>query len=261
MADTPTIDRHQIPAAAADAPSQAQAQKTPEQLRLLAAQFESMLLSQMLTQMRSSMFEDDDEGGSGFAKGPLADAMYGELSLALSRAGGFGLGDAMMAPLMRQASETGFAAAPGIGMPGQAMSMPEAAGPAMREALFTGSVSSNFGWRQHPVSGGAKFHKGVDIAMRTGQDVPAARAGEVTFAGVQGAYGNTVVIDHGNGVSTRYAHLSEMLVKAGDGVADGQVIARSGATGRVTGAHLHFEVIEDGQPLDPARSLGRLYEK
>jgi murein DD-endopeptidase MepM/ murein hydrolase activator NlpD len=259
MADAPTIDRLQIPAAAADAPPQAQA-KTPDQLRLLAAQFESMLLTQMLTQMRSSMFDDEGEEGAGFAKGPLADAMYGELSLALSRAGGFGLGDAMMAPLMRQASAAGNDVTTGIGMPAGTISMLEQAAPA-RAALFTGSVSSDFGWRQHPVSGGARFHKGVDIAMRTGQDVPAARAGEVAFAGVEGAYGNTVVINHGNGVSTRYAHLSELLVKAGDGVADGQVIARSGATGRVTGAHLHFEVIEDGQPLDPATSLGRLYGK
>lgn len=235
---------------------------TPEQLRLLAAQFESMLLSQMLSQMRSSMF-DDEEGDSGFAKGPLADAMYTELSLALSQAGGFGLGDAMMDPLMRQAGEAGLALPGGIGMPSTGtIGMPSPAvsmQAANDAALFDGALTSSFGWRQHPVTGGARFHKGVDIAMPEGRDVPAARAGEVAFAGEQGAYGLTVVVNHGGGISTRYAHLSELRVAAGDRVTDGQSLALSGATGRVTGAHLHFEVLENGQPVDPATSIGRLY--
>jgi murein DD-endopeptidase MepM/ murein hydrolase activator NlpD len=241
------------PVAASDQP------RTPEQLRLLAAQFESMLLSQMLSQMRSSMF-DDEEGDAGFAKGPLGDAMYSELSLALSRAGGFGLADSMLGPLMREAGEAGAGTTGAYGMPASStISMPDVSGPAMRSALFDGALTSSFGWRQHPVSGGMKFHQGVDIAMPVGRDVPAARAGQVTFAGEQGGYGLTVVVNHGDGVSTRYAHLSEIKVKAGEAVADGQSIALSGATGRVTGAHLHFEVLENGQPIDPATGVGRLY--
>lgn len=233
--------------------------RSPEQLRLLAAQFESMLLSQMLSQMRSSMF-DDQQGGSGFASGPLGDAMYSELSLALSRAGGFGLADSMMTPLMREAGEPAPGTTDGLGMPSATpVTMPGAVGPTMRSALFEGTLTSSFGWRQHPVGGGMKFHKGVDIAMPVGRDVPAARAGQVTFAGEQGGYGLTVVVNHGDGVSTRYAHLSEIKVKVGDSVGDGQSIARSGATGRVTGAHLHFEVLENGQPIDPAAGVGRLY--
>jgi murein DD-endopeptidase MepM/ murein hydrolase activator NlpD len=233
--------------------------RSPEQLRVLAAQFESMLLSQMLSQMRSSMF-DDEQGDSGFASGPLGDAMYSELSLALSRAGGFGLADSMMAPLMREAGETMPGTSGTLGMPAPTpVTMPEMTGPAMRSALFEGTLTSSFGWRQHPVSGGMKFHKGVDIAMPVGRDVPAARAGQVTFAGEQGGYGLTVIVNHGDGVSTRYAHLSEIKVKAGDSVGDGQSIARSGATGRVTGAHLHFEVLDNGQPIDPAAGVGRLY--
>ena len=231
---------------------------TPEQLRLLAAQFESMLLSQMLQQMRSSLF-DDEGSDSGFAKGPLGDAMYSELSLALSRAGGFGLAESMMEPLLRQVG--GLAPQTGglLNMPASTIGMPETTAPAMRSALFDGTLTSAFGWRQHPIGGGMKFHKGVDIAMPVGRDVPAARAGQVTFAGEQGAYGLTVVVSHGDRVSTRYAHLSEIKVQAGDAVADGQTIALSGATGRVTGAHLHFEVLEDGQPIDPAAGVGRLH--
>jgi murein DD-endopeptidase MepM/ murein hydrolase activator NlpD len=235
--------------------------RTPEQLRLLAAQFESMLLSQMLSQMRSSMF-GDEEGASGVAKGPLGDAMYSELSLALSRAGGFGLADSMMGPLMREAGEIMPDASGALGTLASApITMPEAVGPAMRPALFEGALTSSFGWRQHPVTGGMKFHKGVDIAMPVGREVPAARAGQVTFAGEQGGYGLTVIVSHGDGVSTRYAHLSEIKVSAGDSVSDGQTIALSGATGRVTGAHLHFEVLENGQAIDPAAGVGRLYAR
>jgi murein DD-endopeptidase MepM/ murein hydrolase activator NlpD len=261
------------PPATLEASAQA---KTPEQLRVLAAQFESMLLSQMLTQMRSTLFDDDDEGG-GFGKGPLADAMFSELSLALSRAGGFGLTDSLMDPLLRQTAggseelagismptaQTVMAALPSPINPGgaSATAMPEfgATPPSVDAALIRGRISSGFGWREHPVTGGTRFHKGVDIAMPTGRDVPVARGGQVEFAGRQGGYGLTVVVDHGNGLSTRYAHLSELHVAAGDAVTEGQTIAQSGATGRVTGAHLHFEVTQHGRPVDPAVALGRSY--
>lgn len=262
MAETSHIDRVDAPVQAADLSTPPADARTPEQLRLLAAQFESMLLSQMLTQMRSTLFDDEEDAGIGFGKGPLADAMYSELSLALSRAGGFGLTDSLMGPLMRQAGDQ-EAGATGIAMPSIPVTMPPATGVSMGEsaapAIFHGRISSAFGWRDHPITGGAKFHRGVDIAMPAGRDVPAARAGRVTFAGEQGGYGLTVVVNHGDGIATRYAHLSELHVRAGDGVAEGQTIAQSGATGRVTGAHLHFEVLQDGEPVDPAAGLGRFY--
>ena len=83
--------------------------------------------------------------------------------------------------------------------------------------------------------------------------VPSAGAGRVTFSGTNGAYGTSVIVEHANGLSTRYAHLSEALVKAGDEIADRQNIGRAGPTGRATAAHLHFEVLEDGVPVDPLR--------
>jgi len=255
--DTLNVSSGVEPIAAGDRP------RTPEQLRLLASQFESMLLSQMLSQMRSSMFGDEGSD-SGFAKGPLGDAMYSELSLALSRAGGFGLADSMMGSLMREAGEVMPDPIGGLGMPSSGMntdtmSMAPVSSSGMRSALFDGALTSSFGWREHPVTGGVKFHKGVDIAMPVGREVPAAQAGHVAFAGEQGAYGLTVVINHGNGVSTRYAHLSEIKVASGDPVGNGQTIALSGATGRVTGPHLHFEVLENGEPVDPASGVARLY--
>lgn len=273
MSTASHIDRLAAPVASVETPDASAQARTPEQLRTLAAQFESMLLSQMLTQMRSTLF-DEEEGDGGFGKGPLADAMFSELSLALSRAGGFGLTDSLMDPLQRQTAGDALEGPGGISMPVNAAAMaamPSSMSVGMgaaaafepaavsQPALVTGRISSAFGWREHPVTGGTKFHRGVDIAMPVGREVPVARAGQVEFAGRQGSYGLTVVVDHGNGLSTRYAHLSELHVAAGDAVAEGQTIAQSGATGRVTGPHLHFEVLQDGRPVDPAGALGRTY--
>src|SRR5687768_7111216 len=219
--------------------------QTPEQLRTLAAQFESLLLTQLLNTMRSSMFGDEQDEGTGFAKGPLADAVYSELSLALSRSGGFGLSESVMGPLLRENGLT------------------EPTGPHVESAppvssVLSGRVTSSYGWRRDPLDGSLRLHKGTDIAMPVGQDVPAARAGRVGFAGELPGYGLTVVVNHDGGRATRYAHLSELTVGAGDAVVEGQVIARSGATGRATGPHLHFELLEDGKPVDPAGRLGLL---
>ena len=88
--------------------------------------------------------------------------------------------------------------------------------------------------------------------MPIGRDVVAAERGRVVFSGEQSGFGNTILIDHGNGRQTRYAHLSEQVVRAGADVSAGQLIGKSGATGRVTGPHLHFEVLVNGRPVNPA---------
>ena len=88
--------------------------------------------------------------------------------------------------------------------------------------------------------------------MAYGQDVKAAADGVVSFSGVQNGYGQTVVIDHDGGRQTRYAHLSQEFVRAGDVVAEGQVLGKSGNSGRTTGPHLHFEMLVNGRPVDPA---------
>lgn len=266
-------------AVSAPAASPASARQTPEQLKALAAQFESLLLNQMMAAMRSSMFDDDEDKDSGFAKGPLADAMYSELSLALSRAGGFGLGDSVLGPLMREAGkDSGSMALTGdMSMPlsilapnvpggltidttenSTSTAMLPRIDTAISRTLASARVSSQFGWRQDPLDGTLKFHKGTDVAMPVGRDVPAAMGGRVAYAGERSGYGLTVEVDHGNGLMTRYAHLSEVSVSAGDTVAEGQSLAKSGATGRVTGPHLHFEVLDQGQPVDPSTGLQRL---
>jgi murein DD-endopeptidase MepM/ murein hydrolase activator NlpD len=113
-------------------------------------------------------------------------------------------------------------------------------------------VTSAYGWRRDPFTGASQFHKGIDVAQAYGQDVQAAAAGRVVLAGDRGAYGIMIVVEHGQGQQTRYAHLSAVGVKPGDRVDAGQVIGKTGDSGRATGPHLHFEVVTDGQAVDPA---------
>ncbi|SEA76418.1 Membrane proteins related to metalloendopeptidases [Thiothrix caldifontis] len=118
-----------------------------------------------------------------------------------------------------------------------------------------GRISSEFGMRTHPVHGDRRMHAGIDIAAPNGTAVSSTAAGVVKFAGEKGGYGNVVILDHGNGVETRYAHLSSMSVKAGDVVADGDLVGKVGSTGTSTGNHLHYEVREDDKPVDPQKYL------
>ena len=117
-------------------------------------------------------------------------------------------------------------------------------------------VTSHFGYRTHPVFGGRAFHSGVDLRARHGTNILAAESGVVTNSGWMRGYGNTVIIYHGGGISTLYSHNSANLVRVGESVARGQVIARAGATGIATGPHLHFEVRVNGRPVNPRPYLG-----
>lgn len=114
-----------------------------------------------------------------------------------------------------------------------------------------GAITSGFGLRRHPVWGIMHVHTGVDIASLWGSPVLAASDGRVIYAGWFGGYGKIVVIDHGQGISTLYGHLSKWLVPSGDEVHRGQVIARVGNTGFSTGPHIHFEIRINGTPIDP----------
>ena len=112
-------------------------------------------------------------------------------------------------------------------------------------------ITSNYGMRTHPITGVYKLHTGVDIGAPIGANFIAANDGIVTKAGFNTAYGNMVIIDHGGGVSTLYAHGSEILVTVGQTVKKGDSILKVGSTGYSTGAHAHFEVRVNGQPVNP----------
>lgn len=121
--------------------------------------------------------------------------------------------------------------------------------PAIRPT--TGIYTSRFGNRKSPFTGLVEFHEGLDIASRKGTPVNAVADGRVTFAGERGSYGRMIVIDHGHGMITRYAHLDEILIENGKKVRRGERIAFMGNTGRSTGPHLHYEVRLNGVPVNP----------
>lgn len=119
-------------------------------------------------------------------------------------------------------------------------------------------VSSQFGTRHDPFTGRLARHTGLDIPARHGTPVLASGGGRVVFAGRRGAYGQAVVIDHGDGLATLYGHASRLLVRTGDVVLPQQEIALVGSTGRSTGPHLHFEVIRQGRRVEPRQYLANV---
>ncbi|ESA36323.1 peptidase m23 [Leptolyngbya sp. Heron Island J] len=133
-----------------------------------------------------------------------------------------------------------IAAAGGIVLGTGQMSLPSA-----------GQITSGFGPRVHPVLGYRRFHAGVDFGAPYGTRITAADSGKVIFAGWYGGYGNSVIIDHGDGLTTLYAHASRLNVREGQTVTKGQSIAAIGSTGLSTGPHLHFEVRRNGNPVNP----------
>lgn len=114
-----------------------------------------------------------------------------------------------------------------------------------------GYLTAGFGNRVHPVYKNIEFHKGIDIANHNGTSVFASAYGKVTFAGWKNGYGNTVIIEHGYGYKTKYAHLKDIYVKTGTYVKRGQLIGTIGSTGLTTGPHLHYEVLVSDKPVNP----------
>jgi murein DD-endopeptidase MepM/ murein hydrolase activator NlpD len=118
-------------------------------------------------------------------------------------------------------------------------------------------ITSNFGYRIHPILGTRRLHAGTDFGADTGTPIRAAESGTVVHAGWQGGYGNTVIIDHGQGMTTLYAHCSQLYVRDGQAVQKGEAVAAVGSTGMSTGPHLHFEVRINGEPQNPLAFVGR----
>jgi murein DD-endopeptidase MepM/ murein hydrolase activator NlpD len=116
-------------------------------------------------------------------------------------------------------------------------------------------VTSSFGFRRSPFTGQREFHQGFDISTRKGTTILATAEGVVTFAGKKGLLGNTVIIDHGHGMVTRYGHCSKFLKKRGEKVKRWEPIALVGNTGRSTGPHVHYEVHLNGIPVNPYKYI------
>ena len=182
---------------------------------------EAMVLKQLLNS--TGLFKGSDSPGAALHAEMFAEA----LADAVSRSG--------EAPLM-----------PPTPMTNQASVSP---------ASPQGQVTSAFGARVDPFTHQSSEHHGVDVAATEGTAIYALADGVVTKSGTRGGYGNSVELDHGEGTSTLYAHASQLLVREGESVHQGQLIARVGHTGRATGNHLHFELRRDGQAINPQRVL------
>lgn len=135
------------------------------------------------------------------------------------------------------------------------LSRSDGANPGQLSWPLGGAVTSGFGYRIHPISGARKLHTGLDISGGSGAPISAAGSGTVIWAGWYGGYGNTVIIDHGGGLTTLYAHQSSLNVSSGSSVSTGSVIGYVGSTGYSTGPHLHFETREFGAPVNPMNYL------
>jgi murein DD-endopeptidase MepM/ murein hydrolase activator NlpD len=300
--------------AAADETSATSVSPEADRLKLqrLASEFESMLLNQVLAEMRKTGHweSDSEEESDGFGAKALFETLDAEFSKQMSRAQGLGLGSQLMTAFDRM---QGTSSASGDDMPlgtsglGIDLSLiqrdpsdgaadlvgavpldatggsanrasdvayavermrrtaldPVAVG---RQRLDTDSVisdaksstvTSGFGWRRDPLTGETKFHKGVDLRAAYGQDVAAAAGGKVAFSGAQGSYGTTVVIQHPDGSTSRYAHLSVALVATGETVEPGQLVGQAGSSGRSTGPHVQLEVTDrNGRPMNPLHLPG-----
>ncbi len=115
----------------------------------------------------------------------------------------------------------------------------------------TVNMTSGYGYRTDPIDGGIEFHKGIDLAAPKGSGIFASASGMVELSKYSNSYGYYMIINHGGGLKTLYAHCSELLKQAGDTVSSGELVAKIGSTGRSTGPHLHFEVILNGNNLNP----------
>lgn len=116
---------------------------------------------------------------------------------------------------------------------------------------FAFTITSPFGYREHPISGEEKFHTGIDLAEEYDTPIGAVWEGVVVFVGSYGGYGNTVLLQHNEQTYTLYAHCNQLLVSVGQAVQQGQVISTVGSTGNSTGPHLHLELWQNGQYVDP----------
>jgi murein DD-endopeptidase MepM/ murein hydrolase activator NlpD len=198
----------------------------------ITSQFETFMATFLAKTLRSTLTEGP------LAKGPCA--MFADV-----------LDQQIGAQIAAGGSLRGLAENFARGLPGAEATPP----PAPAAHHLAGRVTSGFGSRIDPIDGTRKEHDGVDLGAPEGTSVQASAAGRVVFAGPRGGYGNLVIVDHGDGTRTRYAHCRSVGVAVGDAVTAGQPIAEVGNTGRSTGPHLHFEVRRDDVPVDPGTWL------
>ncbi len=250
----------------------ASGEKQKGELKKVAQEFEAIFIAHMLKVMRETIEESGLTEG-GFGKSIYTELFDQEVSLNIAKHGALGIADVLYRSLSDTTSDENKSGQSGTDDPnGGLQPAPQASpenpgmsGKPEREISdlqlpVQAPISSAFGLRRDPFSHQTRFHKGLDLAAPEGMKVMAALPGTVVSAGYENGYGNTVLIQHSGGLQTRYSHLASMSVKAGDAVVSQSALGNVGGTGHSTGPHLHFEVIQMGQPMDPLLSLGSQYK-
>jgi murein DD-endopeptidase MepM/ murein hydrolase activator NlpD len=239
------------------------------ELKKVAQEFEAVFIAQLLKVMRETIEESGLMGG-GFGKSIYTELFDQEVSLDMARRGTLGIADLLCRNLSASAelSETKAGETPtGEAAPAAPVqAAPQETGEKQTSECdisdlqlpVRAPLSSSFGLRRDPFSRQIKFHKGVDLAAPEGMKVIAALPGTVLAVGYVRGYGNTVLVQHDDGIQTRYAHLASIDVKAGDVIASQSTLGTVGDTGHSTGPHLHFEVIRMGRPVDPILSFSSI---
>jgi murein DD-endopeptidase MepM/ murein hydrolase activator NlpD len=228
-----------------------------------ATQLEAYLWRQVLAEVAP-------KGGlldGGFAGSTFQEMFQGALADAMSASGGSGLAKEIEGQMGGGPAVASIDAIPPtnslhrtIGARAISNAYPAGGGGALTFLPVQARRTSPFGHRPDPIDGSDDFHTGLDLGARAGTPIHAAGGGRVVRAEMVSGYGNMVVIDHGGGLETRYAHMQGFSVKEGDVVQPGTVVGQVGATGRVTGPHLHFEVRRDGHPVDPTQEMPNIVE-
>lgn len=228
---------------------QDESKQDEKRLKDACAEFESLFIYQMVKQMRRTIVKSGlNDGGKG--EEIFTSMMDEELSKQMSSRQGLGLKDVLMEQLTGRREKIlprGIAA----------WNYSKNTDVQKREHPFLlpviGEISSAYGWRKDPFTGKRDFHHGIDIASPSGSEVFATEGGYVVFSGWKEGYGRMVEIEHKDGLSTIYAHNSKNLVKEGENVNRNQTIALVGNSGKSTGPHLHYEVRENGKPINPTK--------
>ena len=213
---------------------------------------EAYFVRWIFSQLRNT---STDPLSSGMAGSTFREMLDDKLADNIAEAGGMGISTVIEAQL--SASVEATAAVP-MHRPLGSRPYQSSGDGVLSFVPVVGGKSSGYGERKDPIEGDVRFHAGVDIGAKTGTPVYAAGKGKVSFAGVAGGYGNLVMVDHGNGLQTRYAHLSKIEVKVGEVLEPGVLLGEVGSTGRSTGPHLHFEVRRDGKAVSPEDEIPAL---
>jgi murein DD-endopeptidase MepM/ murein hydrolase activator NlpD len=236
------------------------------QLAGAAREFESLFVAYLLKVMRETIQE------SGLFEENLGKSIYTELfdqevARLIAQRGAFGISDLLIKQFAKSESFGNDAPdeeAPQLpAKPDPPREQPQRLGPDARTAEdipafrlpVQAPVSSSYGLRKDPLNRQIRFHKGIDLAAPKGTEVLAALGGNVVFAGSERGYGNTVVVQHERGFQTRYAHLGSLVVRVGDTLQTHQLLGTVGSTGHSTGPHLHFEITEYGERIDPRSAM------